>query len=176
MNSTQTKSGIAGAGRNRSRPQIPMVPISFAKQAKPREEALEARFRDLSPDAVRITRHKDGTIEEEVLFNGAWLTAVQAGVHLASKKAEIAFQRTLNRAPARIGKILHDKTDYDNLSPAEQHLLHLTQREYSFRESAAQKIAGADNVSPVTAQAAAQGTVKTVPGPFPQKGKATISN
>jgi hypothetical protein len=119
-----------------------MVPISFAKQAKPPEERLYSRFKELEPDAVRVTRYKGGSILEEIMLQKPdktgthWITSVQAEELLSSRMAEIALERARMRGPNRLKKEIPSDAIYQTLSDNEKKILLMSQKEYnSFRAS-----------------------------------------
>lgn len=140
VGNTPTRAGLPG----------PMVPVSFAKQTKSLEERLYSRFRELDPDAVRVTRHRNGTVEEEVLLgpsNGQWISAVQAEKLLSQHKEQKSLERAIMRSPIRLGKSI-TKENYQTLSDADKDILRMSQRDYnSFR----------------ALQGAIEGTAQTVP-------------
>jgi len=150
--------------------QVPMVPVSFAKQTKSLEERLYLRFRDLNPDAVRVTRFKSGTIKEEILFEcliidktqiidgmntikldkpvvtqDGWITSEIAESILAIQNRKITVRRDLMRAPARLGLTLVTESELQALSELDKLKLRMSQKEYnSFRakeEEASQQAA-----------------------------------
>jgi hypothetical protein len=140
MNIPSGQSRGRGGGRNAlpARPQMPTVPISLAKQAKFTEEKLYSRFRDLEPDAVRVTRFKGGSILEEVLLKDQtqWITSVQAEGLLTSRKAELAMERARMRAPARIGIYIPDDLAFQALPDDKKKQVLMSQKEWnSFRGS-----------------------------------------
>jgi len=163
-----------GAVTSPARQQMPMVPISLAKQGKPPEERLYSRFKELEPDAVRVTRYKSGSILEEVLLQKPdksgtqWYSTVHAEEMLSSRKAEIAKERARMRAPTRLGKYLDDK-EYQALPDSEKRILLMTQKEYnSFRASKGAQgtfqVPDAANAASDAANAAPPGTTAAVPG------------
>lgn len=122
---------------NRQSSQGPMVPVSFAKQSKSREERLYSRFSELNPDAVRVTRYPNGTVEEEVKIFSVdkvqWITAVAAEELLRKKQASKALERNIMRAPVRLGRVLNFES-YQKLSDEDRAILEMTQTAYnSFR-------------------------------------------
>jgi hypothetical protein len=135
--------GRARSGRNtqaRTNPQGTLVPVSFAKQTKSQEERLYSRFRELDPEAVRVTRYRNGSIEEEVCIktSGAikWITTMAAEIELSQLKEKKIIQIAIMRAPVRLGKVLASEEEYHAIPSREQDILRMSQRIYnSFRAS-----------------------------------------
>jgi hypothetical protein len=129
--------GIIPSGRVNT--QGPMVPVSFAKQTKSLEERLYSRFQELNPDAVRVTRYRGGTLQEELLLDAAndgnitWISSVTAEKLLYEAKLASAIKRAIMRAPVRLNIVLSDQ-DYQKLSDVDKEKLHMSQKDWnSFR-------------------------------------------
>jgi hypothetical protein len=132
--------GGRGLGRNtnQARQPMPTVPISLAKQDKSLEERLYSRFRELKPEAVRVTRFKNGSILEEVLLenNPKWFTAVEMEPVLSFQIANSAIERAKARALVRLGRVVPTDQAYQSLTEHERKILLMSQKEWnSFRAS-----------------------------------------
>jgi hypothetical protein len=123
-----------GANATQSASRGPtMVPISLAKQEKPLHEKLRSRFRDLSPDAVRVTQFKSGTVLEEILLNQRWITAVEAEPLLAQFQARQRVRIAVNRSLVRLGRPITED-QFEDLPQKERDILMMSQKEFnSFR-------------------------------------------
>lgn len=118
----------------------PLVPVSFAKQTKSLEERLYARFKELDPEAVRVTRYRGASIQEEILLKNAndgiptWYSNVEAEKLLSEARAKSALMRAIMRAPARLKKTLSSVAEFNALTDEERRWLLMTQKEWnSFR-------------------------------------------
>jgi hypothetical protein len=111
-----------------------MVPVSFAKQTKSQEERLYSRFRELNPDAVRVTRYRNGTIMEEVLLlqgdHPQWITAVVAEGLLSQHNRQKSIERNIARALLRLGRVINEE-EYQALPENELNLLQMSQKEFN---------------------------------------------
>jgi hypothetical protein len=144
MNPNPRSFGGRGGGRNATsgRQQMPTVPISLAKQEKSHEERLYSRFKDLDPEAVRVTRYRSGTLLEEIFLKKPkfgperWYSSIEAEGFLNLHLAETALERARLRAPVRLGIQVPDDRTYQLLTDNQKRLLFMTQKEFnSFRAS-----------------------------------------
>jgi len=145
MSTNPRSFGGRGVGRNTNpaRQQMPTVPISLAKQVKSHEERLYSRFKDLDPEAVRVTRFRSGSLLEEILLKDPnnlgmthWITSVDAETQLNLFRANAALERAKLRAPVRLGISILDDQTYQALPDTSKRLLLMSQKEYnSFRAS-----------------------------------------
>jgi hypothetical protein len=141
MNNPKPKSG-GGRAQVRApiatRNQVPMVPVSMAKQSKSLEERLYVRFKELDPDAVRVTRFRNGTVIEEVFLNdsngvGHWVSSVKAEEALSYKRHLDQIFRAVLRAKVRLGRVITED-EFHKLSKEDKRILLMSQKEYnSFR-------------------------------------------
>jgi len=133
----RSRGGITPAARQ----QTPMVPISLAKQEKSQEVRLYNRFKELDPEAVRVTLFRGGSRLEEIFLldpitgQSQWIDAVKAEGLLATRQADNALKRAIMRAPVRLGEIILTDQAFQALPEEKKRILLMTQKEYNlFRD------------------------------------------
>lgn len=141
-----TPSGGLRGKPSRARPSTSgtLVPVSFAKQEKSLEQKLFVRFKDLNPEAVRVTRYRNGSIQEEILLDDPanpgqvkWIDCFTGEALLNARQKEQLLQRAIMRAPVRLSRVI-SQAEYQTLSDNDKSILLMSQKEYNllfFRSS-----------------------------------------